>query len=255
MISTFIISLHNRKLSSEGQRSGSWKILASHIQDICSCLSDSAKPLPPDVSSTDHLLRARAMLADLPLPSEQVLAQLPTNWTILTMALSPKPHPSCPSRLMVVQATPPTESKPSRGGRRKRGVTKAIISTHQVGVGGEVEEKLGEVKDILREANESLALSDKKAWWASRRRLDKRLEACLAAVGDLAPGELAGNAGSGPVLLILGEGLQHVPWEVLPFLRGVATTRTPSLTFAAAHLMMMRREGSSVLVAAYTGLH
>ena len=140
-----------------------------------------------------------------------------------------------------MQATPPTSSKPSRGRGKKRDAVKGVVSSHQVGVEGEVEEKVGGVMDVLRESNESLALLDKKAWWASRRRLDKKLEACLVALGDMAPRKLVGS-GDGPVLLVLGEGLHHVPWEVLSFLEGVATTRTPSLTFAAAHLAMLKEK-------------
>ncbi len=188
------------------------------------------------------LLKARAICASpCPLPTSAILSQLP--WITLTLSLSPKPHPSCSSRLLIAKTTPPIINKrPSSRGRGSRkphtaSARASSVSALQVGGAGEVETVLTGVQTVLEEANQTLTITDRKTWWTRRRALDKRMETLLVALGDLAPCEWSGF--SHPVLLVLGRGLHHVPWEVLPLLEGVAVTRTPSLTFAAAHVAMV----------------
>ena len=40
------------------------------------------------------------------------------------------------------------------------------------------------------------------------------------------------------VILVLGEGLQHIPWEGFPVLQHVSVTRVPSLPLVFAHAQL-----------------
>ncbi|EDO43603.1 predicted protein [Nematostella vectensis] len=49
-----------------------------------------------------------------------------------------------------------------------------------------------------------------------------------------------------PVILILGKGVQHLPWENIPILRDHEVTRMPSLQFVLSHAQQMMHQPCSV---------
>ena len=230
-----------------GRRSSTWKQVESHVTDLSHALGTSQGALPATPSSA-ALVRARVLCASpLPQPTSDIIAQLPSTWTFLTITLSPKPHPSCPSRLIITKVTPSPTSKPAKprsgASKKKRPVpvvkSEPLISSVLLGGDGEVEKMSEELKAVLKAANYGLDIAEKKTWWINRRNLDKRMKTCLENLDSLAPSEFPVLAGTGPVLLVLGCGLQHIPWETLPFLQDVPVVRTPSLLFAATHKAMV----------------
>lgn len=231
---------------------GSWRQLGRHVGDVQQALAPSASPSsPPSPPSSSHLsslLEARDLLSSPTPPlTHDILSRFPPHWTILTFALSPKPHPSCSAHLIVTKATPSTITKVKGSGRRtkqKRGNTTGkppMITAVVLGEGGEVGECVEGVCAVLEEAGKCVGVQDKRTWWTARHRLDRQLQRVLISFQDsTTPHQHAClPSGKGPVLMVLGRQLHQLPWESLPDLQDVPITRTPSLMFAAAHKIMV----------------
>lgn len=131
---------------------------------------------------------------------------------------------------------------------------------------------LEEFSYLLVESEASMQLNEKRAWWGTRRKLDRRMKACTQHdapyiimtsffmtsffmqeivdcmqskwLGDytdiLVPSPPSPEATSCH-LLCVGRKLQHLPWEAMPVLQGQAVARTPSLTFSIAHHILQRK--------------
>ena len=218
--------------------------------DSTSCGSDS---------DTTLLEPRRLLFPPLCPPSPAVssnnLSFFPTHWTLVTLALAPKPHPSSPLYLLIATAKPgnpptattiTTTAAGAKGKGRGRGRTsrrKPAATTPQPVVpevkvervcGVEIERALGVFRDLLKKAKLSTDLKNRREWWAIRRQLDQQMKETLDTLkeGCFQYKELSGN-----VLLILGRHLHQLPWECL--FQDIVITRTLSLTFAAAHKAMV----------------
>ena len=100
--------------------------------------------------------------------------------------------------------------------------------------GSELEKGLERFSALMREVGACANLTSRREWWAARHKLDKQLRECLETLKDdcFQDVEVSGN-----VLLVLGRRLQQLPWEC--WFQDTVVTRTPSLTFAAAHKAMV----------------
>lgn len=209
------------------------------------------------------LLEARAILHPPSSPltphhTASLLSLLPLQWTILTLILAPKPHPSSHTHLIITEVTPPPPPCPATSKRRKpssrqatrqasKQQSKPTVNVRRLAC-AELDVTLKRFEKVMSEAREGLTLTDCKQWWRERRRLDDKLKCCLSQL-DLAYQEKDVVLSSdGPVLLVLGHPLQHLPWESLPTLQDTTITRTPSLTFAAAHKTMVREESTNLWI-------
>ena len=228
-----------------------WRQLGSHVIDVQQALAppDAPSSFPPSNPHLSSLLKARALLSSLTPPlTHDILSLLPPHWTILTFALSPKPHPFCHAQLIVTKATPMDTTKVKSRGRRtwqRRGTALSnppVITAVVLGDGGEVGECVQGVCDVLQEATMCVGVQDRKMWWSARHRLDQKLQHVLIAFQDSTTRHYDACLPSGkePVLMVLGRQLHQLPWESLPSLRDIPITRTPSLMFAAAHKIMVQ---------------
>ncbi len=180
-----------------------------------------------------------------PVDTSHFLSLLPPHWTLLTLALAPKPHPSSPPYLLFATATPgksPTTTTTGTRGRGRPSRRKPAATSRPVSLkvkvertcGLELERVLTVFGGLLKEVGECASLKSRKEWWAARRRLDRQMKACL---DSLKEGCFQDREISGHVLLVLGRHLHQLPWECQ--FQDTAITRTPSLTFAAAHKAMV----------------
>lgn len=177
------------------------------------------------------------------------LSPFPPHMTLLTIALSPKPHPSSPPYMLVSKVATPSKPSVARGRGRgrnrstKRGVGANETTTPSILVekvcGQLVESALEELQVVLEEAARCVTLQNRKEWWAARSRLNTRLQQCLESLDDMCLQWNDVLSFPGPVLLVLGRHLHQLPWESVGALQDTVITRTPSLNFAAAHRMVV----------------
>ena len=213
--------------------------LSEHVQDVRRVLQNA----PSAVFGDSPLLRARQLLLTrsplTPCHTSTLTSQFPPHWSLLTMALSPKPHPSSHPYLLVSRVGRPIAKAKARGrsSRRKCEVGEAVRVEKTCGA--ELAHVVEDFHRVLEEAGQCVTLQCRKKWWAARHRLNKGLQQCLLKLQSTAFPTTDLLSFSGPVLLILGRHLHQLPWECLPALQDTVFTRTPSLTFATAHKTMV----------------
>ena len=206
----------------------------------------------PSPSPHHSLLTARTLLLP-PHSSSSLLSLFPPHWTLLTLTLSPKTHPSNPTYLIITKVTSNTAEVKVKGQSSKRKPTShttsengtvPVISVLKL-CGDELENTLHDFSAVLEEEGRCVTLESRRDWWNARRRLDQQLEHCLSALHF--QGRQDWITSNGPVLLILGRRLQQLPWESLPLLQDSVITRMPSLAFAAAHKTLVSYDMSCIL--------
>ena len=136
----------------------------SPLQDVLHTLTP-----PPPPSSSPPLLTARTILQPPPSPpplshTQNLLASLPDSWTICNLCLAPTTPTSKHHYLILSQA----------GAQRDTMVTKVPLPDISL---------LEEFQDILISSEQSMTVREKRAWWSTRRKLDKQMEVgpyCMA---------------------------------------------------------------------------
>lgn len=215
---------------------------SEHVQEVRQVLQNA----PPAVSSDSALLIARQLLLTTsplaPCHTSTRASLFPPHWSLLTIALSPKPHPSSRPYLLVskVGASGKQIVKAKTRGRPSRRKCEVGVAVHvEKTCGAELAHVVEEFHKVLEEAGRCVTFQCRKKWWAARHRLNEGLQQCLLKLQSTAFPTTDLLSFSGPVLLILGRHLHQLPWECLPVLHGTILTRTPSLTFATAHKAMV----------------
>ena len=169
------------------------------------------------------LIKARQLLSP---PSSPFTPHHTSNWhsklrgALLTIALSPKPHPTSATFLLISSVT-------TRGRRR----------THVKKIDGEaIEATIFEIKQIVKEGTEKITLEHPRDWWEARVNLNARLQECLdnAHLRE-SLGCVENMCLSKDSLIVLGRHLNILPWEYLDIFEDIIITRMPSLWFAIGH--------------------
>lgn len=228
------------------------KSAQDHALEVKQAFSDATPT--SQYNSSPSLLQARHLLLPpssppSPTHTSDYVSLFPPNWTLLTITLTPKPHHTSPSHILVskVTATPTATKTRQRGrpSRKKKATAKQTESSH-IAVYFErldadpLESVIEELDAILDEEKKCQSLRVRKEWWAAKMRLDERLEECLSSMQEaLFCGRSELGEFAGPVLLVLGQHLHQLPWESVLSLQDTVVARTPSLTFAAAHRTMV----------------
>jgi len=107
---------------------------------------------------------------------------------------------------------------------------------------------LEEFQAILDSSEQSMTIREKRAWWAARRKLDKRMEELVYQLQtqwlqewenllSASSSESSLSSSSSFLVLVLGPKVQGLPWEGL--LTTQSVSRMPSLHFMAAHKCMV----------------
>lgn len=214
---------------------------SEHVQEVRDVLQNA----PSAVSGDSALLTARQLLLSTspltPCHTCTLTSLFPPHWSLLTIALSPKPHPSSPPYLLVskVGAAVKSVGKAKTRGRPRRKCEVGVAVQVEKTCGAELAHVVEEFHKVLEEAGRCMTLQCCKKWWSARHRLNKGLQQCLLKLQSTAFPTTNLLSFSGPVLLILGRHLHQLPWECLPALQDTVVTRTPSLTFASAHKTMV----------------
>ena len=255
-VTTCVVLCTLRALLDSDAATTGWGQLNRHVVDLQQTLVPTHSPLPASSLPYSSLLKARALLSSPHVPpiNHNLLSLFPPHWTILTFALSPKPHPSCQAQLIITRASSSVDCakgrRRGRGTREKRGAVTTnspVITATVLDGGGEVGEYVKGVYEVLDSAAKYVGVQDKRVWWAARHRLDRQLQAILSSFEEstMPQQDTFLPTGNGPVLMILGRQLHQLPWENLPGLQDIPITRTPSLLFAAAHKIMVRHTANS----------
>lgn len=224
--------------------------VSDHVREARQAIVQESS-LPP--AANVALVRARQLLSPPPSPftphhTSTWLSLFPPQVTLLTIALSPRPHPSSPSYMLVSKVATPSKPSIARGRGKKRAAKRGVSSNETTApssvqvekvCGQQVEAALEELGVVLDEAAHCVTLQNRKEWWAARSRLNTRLQQCLEGLDDMCLEWDDVLSFPGPVLLVLGRHLHQLPWECVSALQDTVITRTPSLNFAAAHSMMV----------------
>lgn len=241
--SLYIVFVCRVKDADKGCRS-----VSDHMLEVKQAILRESSLSPVTPANTALLLARQLLLPPLspltPHHTSTLISLLPPRVTLLTVSLSPKPHPSSSPYILVSKVAVAT--KPAVAGRRKgpakrkattQGVSPTVLVEKVCGL--PLEAALEEVGVVLEDAYRSVTLKGHREWWAARHRLNLRLEQCLAGLEDMCLQWGDVLSFPGPVLLVLGRHLHRLPWECIPALQDTVVTRTPSLNFAAAHRLLV----------------
>lgn len=134
----------------------------SPLEDMLHILTP---PLPPPSPPTLLVFRTILQPPSSPPPlshTQYLLASLPDSWTVCNLCLAPTTPARKQYHLMLAQA-----------GAGKECV---VIKTPLADIS-----PLEEFQAILDSSEQSMTIREKRAWWAARRKLDKRMEVGMAA--------------------------------------------------------------------------
>ena len=142
------------------------------FQDVLITLHDTSQPCPKSYEGLNHLLAAHHLLLPPPSPPPlsftlSLLSCLPEGSQFTTLSLTPSPSKG------VVSTSNHTPSWQDHliistvGNGREPLLVKVPIKAGEV---------LAEFGDILHLSEQSLHLSEKRAWWTARRKLDSRMK-------------------------------------------------------------------------------